>query len=163
MNNRQHNEKHILKCAQMIQANLRTCIEECYEKLADSKYTVRITQSLRTFDEQAQLYSQGRTKPGKKVTWVKAGYSYHNYGLAVDFCLYDKATGQVSWDTKYDHNSDGVSDWQDVVEVFESYGWHWGGRWTKTPDRCHFEWNVETIKELYAKHSTSLNTKSKLS
>lgn len=40
----------------------------------------------RSFPEQASLYFQGRTKPGKKVTNAKPGESFHNYGLAVDCC-----------------------------------------------------------------------------
>jgi len=44
---------------------------------------LRIIQGYRTIDEQNLLYAQGRTLPGKKVTWVKGGYSYHNYGLAI--------------------------------------------------------------------------------
>lgn len=43
---------------------------------------VRIVQALRTIEEQNELYAQGRTKAGKKVTNAKGGQSYHNYGLA---------------------------------------------------------------------------------
>ena len=46
-----------------------------------------ITQSIRTFEESAQLYAQGRTIPGAKVTNAKPGQSYHNYGLAIDFVI----------------------------------------------------------------------------
>ena len=42
------------------------------------------TYGMRTFQEQAKLYFQGRTTPGKIVTNAKAGYSCHNYGIAVD-------------------------------------------------------------------------------
>jgi D-alanyl-D-alanine carboxypeptidase len=43
---------------------------------------VRIVQSLRTFDEQAKLYAQGRTTTGPIVTNAKPGQSLHNYGVA---------------------------------------------------------------------------------
>ena len=46
--------------------------------------TLRVTYGLRTMQEQATLYAQGRTTPGKKLTNAKPGQSYHNYGLAVD-------------------------------------------------------------------------------
>lgn len=57
---------------------------------------IRIVQGLRTIEEQNDLYAQGRTKQGKKVTNAKGGSSFHNYGLAVDFCLLidDK---DISW------------------------------------------------------------------
>ncbi|WP_246303048.1 M15 family metallopeptidase [Paenibacillus plantarum] len=42
-----------------------------------------IVQGLRTMDEQAALYAQGRTTVGSIVTNARAGYSYHNYGLAL--------------------------------------------------------------------------------
>lgn len=41
---------------------------------------------LRTYDEQNALYAQGRTKPGAIVTKAKGGESYHNFGIALDFC-----------------------------------------------------------------------------
>lgn len=40
----------------------------------------------RSCSEQAALYAQGRTKPGKVVTNARPGFSAHNYGLAIDFC-----------------------------------------------------------------------------
>ena len=36
-------------------------------------------------EEQAMLYAQGRSRPGKIVTQAKPGQSYHNYGLAFDW------------------------------------------------------------------------------
>ena len=64
-----------------------------------------IVQSLRTFPEQNALYAQGRTKPGPRVTKAKGGQSYHNYGLAIDFCLQLKGK-DISWDTVKDWDGD---------------------------------------------------------
>jgi hypothetical protein len=36
-------------------------------------------------EEQAALYSLGRSAPGRIVTKARAGESYHNYGLAFDW------------------------------------------------------------------------------
>lgn len=36
--------------------------------------------------EQQALFDQGRTKPGKKVTNAKPGFSSHQYGIAWDLC-----------------------------------------------------------------------------
>jgi len=39
----------------------------------------------RSFEEQAALYAKGRTAPGMIATKAKAGESFHNYGLAIDW------------------------------------------------------------------------------
>lgn len=98
---------------------------------------VRITQSLRTIDEQNALYAQGRTKAGKKVTNAKGGQSLHNYGLAFDFCLIIDGK-EVSWDLKKDWDGDKIADWMEVVSVFRKAGWEWGGTW-KFTDNPHFQ------------------------
>jgi len=98
---------------------------------------IRITQTLRTFAEQDALYAQGRTTAGKKVTNAKGGQSFHNYGLALDFCLLidDK---EISWDLKKDWDGDKIADWMEVVNIFRRAGWEWGGQW-KFKDNPHFQ------------------------
>lgn len=53
---------------------------------ADAGIAVLVTCTLRTNEEQAETYAQGRTKPGKIVTYAKPGQSFHNpvdgYGAA---------------------------------------------------------------------------------
>jgi peptidoglycan L-alanyl-D-glutamate endopeptidase CwlK len=46
---------------------------------------------------QQLLYAQGRTLPGPVVTRALPWKSYHQYGLAADFVLFEN--GQWSWDT----------------------------------------------------------------
>jgi peptidoglycan L-alanyl-D-glutamate endopeptidase CwlK len=113
---------------------------------------VRIVQGLRTFAEQDALYAQGRTKPGKKVTQAKAGQSFHNYGISIDFCLLidDK---EISWDMKRDWDGDKVADWMEVVSIFRKAGWEWGGTW-KFIDNPHFQKTFGyTWQQLLAKHN----------
>jgi peptidoglycan L-alanyl-D-glutamate endopeptidase CwlK len=43
------------------------------------------TLGFRTYTEQNELWSQGRTKPGSIVTRARGGESQHNFGLAIDF------------------------------------------------------------------------------
>jgi peptidoglycan L-alanyl-D-glutamate endopeptidase CwlK len=61
-----------------------------------------ITSGTRTYQEQNELYAQGRTKPGKIVTNAKGGQSYHNFGIAADFVpdMSDAPGLQPSWDEK---------------------------------------------------------------
>lgn len=128
-----------------IRDEVKLLIEQAEEKLG--RYAaIRIVQGLRTFAEQQALYDQGRFKPGPKVTNSKAGQSYHNYGLAIDFAiLYDKdknGTFEVlSWDTLADIDKDGERDWMEVVDVFEAANYTWGGRFSSIKDNPHFEKN----------------------
>lgn len=100
----------------------------------------RFTHTLRTNAEQDALYAIGRTKPGKVVTNARGGESYHNYGLAADFCLI--VDGKVSW--AVDKN------WAAVIAIFESYGWESGHRW-KFKDSPHVQKTFgKTIAQLSA-------------
>lgn len=103
----------------------------------------RFAYVIRTLAEQEALYAQGRTKPGKIVTNAKPGWSYHNYGLAVDIVMIHDKDGNgtyetASWDQTIDVDGDGQSDWQEVVNIFKAHGWAWGGDW-KFKDAPHFE------------------------
>lgn len=105
-----------------------------------SGVAVIVTQGFRTFDEQAALYEQGRAKPGPIVTNAKAGQSYHNYGLAIDFALLLPDGRTVSWDMLRDDDQDGLKDWLEVVAIGKTLGFAWGGDWSgKFRDYPHFE------------------------
>jgi peptidoglycan L-alanyl-D-glutamate endopeptidase CwlK len=128
---------------------LSTIYAEICEAL-DGRAECRFTHTLRTFEEQDALYAQGRTKPGKIVTRVRGGDSYHNYGLAVDIVLL--VDGKASWDIKTDYDKDGRSDWMEVVDIFKRYGWEWGGDW-KFFDAPHFQkskgYTIAKLKSLW--------------
>lgn len=98
-----------------------------------------IVQGFRTMEEQATLYAQGRTTAGSIVTNAKAGYSNHNYGLAVDFALLMPNGVTVSWDTWRDGDYDGVRDWLEVAAIGKRLGFEWGGDWDTFIDMPHFE------------------------
>lgn len=107
--------------------------------------TCRFAFTLRTFAEQDALYAQGRTKlydaKGNKlgkVTQAKSGQSIHNYGLAIDILLILDGSS-ASWDTAKDFDKDGKSDWIEVINIFKSHGWSWGGDWKSFKDYPHVE------------------------
>lgn len=115
---------------------------------------VRITQGLRTLQEQARLYSQGRTAPGPIVTNARPGYSWHNFGLAIDFAIYTPDGKKILWDTKIDQDRDGKADWLEVVEEAKRRGLRWGGDWTKFKDYPHFElYTGKSLSQYRAKPS----------
>lgn len=105
-------------------------IEYCYDK----GIYIRITQGLRTVAEQNALYAQGRTTKGSIVTNAKGGYSWHNFGFAIDFVLIESA-----YDMKADKNKNGVADWSEVATIAKKLGFEWGGDWTSFKDYPHFQ------------------------
>lgn len=99
------------------------CKAKEFLKLVDAEgIKICIVQGLRSIAEQNALYAQGRTKPGPIVTNARGGQSYHNYGLALDYCLLDDC-GNLVWNEK-------LPAWTRVAEIGKSLGFSWGGDWT---------------------------------
>lgn len=108
------------------------------------KAICRYAYTFRSFKEQNDLYAQGRNgNKGPVVTNAKGGKSYHNYGLAIDIVLLKDTDGNgsyetASWETAKDFDFDHVADWMEVVKIFKSFGWEWGGDW-RFKDLPHFQ------------------------
>lgn len=119
----------------VVKAAAETLIDRCYKR----GVPIVITQGLRTIAEQDALYAQGRTKPGAIVTNARGGYSFHNFGVAIDFALLMPDGKAVSWDMKRDGDKDGRADWYEVVDEAKALGFAWGGDWTSFKDYPHFE------------------------
>lgn len=118
----------------------------------------RVTHTLRSWEEQNALYSIGRTTPGRIVTNAKGGRSYHNYGLALDFCLLTPSL-KASWDVRADFNKDNEQDWLQVVKAYKAKGWEWGGDWTKFKDYPHLQKTFgHPVGNLMARSSTGIIT-----
>lgn len=132
-----YTKQRIQKLHPSVREEVTQIISECNKALT-GKAKIRITQGLRTIEEQDQLYAIGRNTPGKKVTNAKGGQSIHNYGFAVDICLIiDGKT--ASWNTTKDWDNDQIADWYECVKIFAKHGWNWGGNWKTTKDLSHFE------------------------
>ncbi len=97
------------------------------EEMAAVGAPVFPTQTLRTWEDQAALYTQGRTKPGPVVTNAKAGDSLHNYGLACDFAF-------VSKDPYAEAHP-----WSKLGLAIKKHGMVWGGDFKRFKDRPHAE------------------------
>jgi peptidoglycan LD-endopeptidase CwlK len=96
----------------------------------DKKHGIklRITQGYRTYQQQQDLYDQGRIKPGQIVTNAKPGSSYHNFGLAFD--VVPIVSGIADWNSKH---------WNLIGQVGKSHGFVWGGDFKSIVDKPHFE------------------------
>ncbi len=126
---------HLLNLHPVVLIAATFLIERCYTR----GVPILITQGLRTIADQDELYAQGRTKTGSIVTNARGGYSYHNYGLAIDFALLLPDGKSVSWDMCRDGNGDLNADWQEVVREGKALGLEWGGDWTRFKDYSHFQ------------------------
>ncbi|TYV04853.1 M15 family metallopeptidase [Listeria monocytogenes] len=125
-------------------ANLRLNVSGVEKDLADrTRYVIKkalsegiyicvVNPCYRSKAEQDALYEQGRSKPGPIVTNAKGGQSNHNFGVAVDLCLYTNDGKDVIWETN-------TKRWKRVVAVAKSVGFKWGGDWTSFKDYPHFE------------------------
>ena len=143
-----------LERIKLLHPKLRDEVGEIYDEICEAlkgRAMCRFSYTLRTFAEQNAIYAQGRTKPGKIVSNAKAGLSYHNYGMAVDIVLIIDGKTAV-WDYKIDFDADGNADWMEVVAIFKSYGWEWGGDW-KFYDAPHFQKTLGySVRQLLALH-----------
>lgn len=83
----------------------------------------------RSFDKQAELYAQGRTMPGDIVTNARPGYSFHQFGLAIDVVF--GGPGKWSWNK--------TNPWEKLWEIGEKYHFHPRGR--DIGDSPHFDRN----------------------
>ncbi|WP_303708865.1 M15 family metallopeptidase [Alkalihalobacillus sp. LMS6] len=112
--------------------------ETLIEQAADNGIDIIITDGFRSFEEQDELYQQGRSSSGNIVTNVSGGESFHNFGLAVDYALLN-SDGQPIWDIEYDGNQNGESDWFEVADMAKDLGFVWGGDWNHFVDYPHLE------------------------
>lgn len=86
-------------------------------------FALFVVEGLRTRERQAELYAQGRTKPGKKVTWTL--HSKHLDGKAVD--LAPIINGAIDWAdlSKFDAIAKAMQDAAKEVGVPMRWGADW--------------------------------------
>jgi hypothetical protein len=111
--------------------------------------TLLVTGTLRTIQEQDDLYKQGRVILGPIVTWVKGGNSWHNYGLAID--VVPVIGGKAVW-------GDSII-WQAIGLIGKDLGFIWGGDFPEgKTDSCHFEYHPKlSLKEVKRRLSENLD------
>lgn len=108
---------------------------------------IRVTDALRSAEDQADRYAQGRTAPGQIVTYSRPGDSFHLYGLALDSCF-------MGADPYLDHDPNAETLWREYGRFAAAHGLTWGGSWSRFVDRPHVQLTYgllqPEVKELYA-------------
>lgn len=136
----ERSNEHIAK----LEPSFREKVSKWYKELFDKKIPVLIYCSIRTPEEQEELYSRGRTKPGAKVTNARGipAQSLHIHGKAIDavplarsetggyFTAWDDEVTYgimrkiaekhglryLDWETPHFEDA-GVSGWRELVSV----------------------------------------------
>lgn len=112
-----------------------------YERLG---LQMRVTHGLRTFQEQWNIYAQGRKRIGndwiitdmkKVVSYALPGDSFHNYGLALDIAF----MGRDPYLEKMKPQDFKLA-WEEYGRMATGKGLEWGGSWPgKKKDRPHIQ------------------------
>jgi peptidoglycan L-alanyl-D-glutamate endopeptidase CwlK len=99
--------------------------------------TIEVISGLRSWQQQAALYAQGRTKPGPIVTKARPGSSWHNYGLAADLGLF--ANGKYL-DAAVPTKAHRI--YKELGALAATMGIEWAGNWKSFPEGPHFQWTA---------------------
>lgn len=132
---------------QEVMPELAAKIHQLYEMLMGEGLEIRVTQALRSWQQQQDLYAKGRNPAlahlgphgdivdkSLVVTNCPGGHSYHNFGMAVD-CAPDDPTKvgyQIDWNA-------GHPQWKRMASVGQSLGLDSGAMWRSFPDAPHFQ------------------------
>jgi peptidoglycan L-alanyl-D-glutamate endopeptidase CwlK len=109
--------------------------------------TAEVISGLRSWQQQAALFAQGRTKPGRIVTNARAGSSWHNYGLAIDLGLF---AGGRYLDEASPARAQRI--YRELGALAVSMDMEWAGNWKTFPEGPHFQWTAgQTLAQLRAK------------
>ena len=125
-------ESYLEELHQDGERDFRLLIKEIEE---ETGYKVIITSGYRSFAKQAELDRQN----GKNAN---PGYSYHNYGLAIDI----NAVKPGTWLRK----STSIELWEasGIPEIIRNNGFRWGGDFKSYYDPVHIDLPLEKVATL---------------
>ena len=124
---------------------LQVVFLELRSKCYDRGIKIILTSTLRDDEYQAELYAQGRTKPGSVVTNMNVTGA-HGLGLAFDVVPVTAGLGNQEV-AVWNNNA-----WWDIIgREGKKLGLVWGGDWKSFVDKPHFEYTDGlTFKDLRA-------------
>ena len=103
-------------------------VRELIRRLQAEGLNFKVTSATRTWDEQNALYNQRPV-----VTNARAGYSWHNFGLAADLTLFDKSGRKPIWEGP---------EYNRIGAIAKELGLEWGGSWRTFKDLPHVQRNI---------------------
>lgn len=112
----------------LVNPELARRVHAAEDALAANGLFFRVAQGIRTFEEQAADYAKV-----PKITNAKPGYSWHQFGMAVD--CYPFAAGN-RWDLVWDAQDPRFTR---MVGALKAQGLAWGGDWKSLKDYPHFQ------------------------
>jgi peptidoglycan L-alanyl-D-glutamate endopeptidase CwlK len=95
---------------------------------AGADIQIKVSSGTRSFAEQDRLFAQGRSRPGRKVTNARGGFSNHNFGIAFDIGVFE-GRRYLPESPKY----------KAVGALGVALGLEWGGNWKSIVDQPHFQ------------------------
>ncbi len=119
-----------------LQPEVRPYARALVKKAASMEITIKVISGLRTYEEQDDLYAQGRTKSGCIVTRARGGYSNHNFGIAFDIGVFNGS--------RYVEES---PVYKAIGAIGTDLGLDWGGNWKSIKDEPHFQLRPGWAKE----------------
>lgn len=120
---------------------LRPRVDRWLAECQQAGLAVLVYCTRRSNEEQAQLYAQGRTAPGRIVTYARPGQSAHNYGLALDFV--PLLAGRPQWKAP-------TPEWERAVLLAENCWLECGAKWARLRDWPHVQlpdWKSFVVSE----------------
>jgi len=118
-------------------ADFRTYVDPWLADCLAAEIDILVTCTYRPMEDQAVLYAQGRTTPGRIVTNAKPGQSAHNYRLALD--VVPLVHGKPDW-------SGDSPLWQQLAGLGQARGLDWlGAPGSPFKEQAHFQmpnWRV---------------------
>ena len=110
------------------QLKARVFLRDVTAQLGTNGLVFKIISGTRTYDEQNDLYAQGRTRSGKIVTNARGGFSNHNFGVAWDIGIFKN--GQYIEESEL---------YKSAGAIGKQHGLEWGGDWETFTDGPHFQ------------------------
>jgi hypothetical protein len=114
-------------------------------RAAEQGISIRLNSGYRSSDTQHRLYQQW-VDGGRQGPAPSAGFSYHNFGMAIDFNP-TLANGVTLL------SSSPAREWDEVRQIGESVGLYWGGRFSTNYDPIHFDFRNNLPREQRQAHS----------
>jgi len=119
---------------------VRAKAEAFLKKCDEAGIDLLVTCTWRSDAEQAELYAEGRTKPGRIKTNAQPGQSKHNgtiAGIPASRALdvVPLVNGKPVWGT----DGEDLVLWERVGVIGESCGLEWAGRWKRMREFPHFQ------------------------